>query len=69
MIKSDGPQNEKRNAKRMTRLAFITQIAEKGVAHELEYSQIFLSPQNLCYNLKARNQERKPRTPQTEPKD
>lgn len=53
MIKPDDPN---KNAKRLSKLAFITQIAEKGVANELESSQIFLSPQNLCYNLKARNQ-------------
>lgn len=53
----------------MSKLAFITQIAERGVAQELENSQIFLSPRDLCFNLKVRNQERKPRTPIYEPKD
>jgi hypothetical protein len=56
MIKPEQPLNSKKNEKKLSKYAFISQIAEKGVAHELESSQIFLSPQNLCYNLKARNQ-------------
>jgi hypothetical protein len=56
MMKPEQPLNSKKNEKRLSKFAFISQIAEKGVAHELESSQIFLSPQNLCHNLKARNQ-------------
>jgi hypothetical protein len=49
--------------KKLSKLAFITQVSERGIIEELESSQIFLTPQNLCFNLNKRTQERKPRSP------
>lgn len=60
--------NDKTTSKKISKLNFVTQISSFGVAQKLEQSSIFLSPQLLCYNLKARTQEKKPRTPQNDPK-
>ena len=48
---------------------FIAQMIEKGVVEELEHTQICLSPENLCFNLNKRVQERKPISPYSEPKE
>ena len=38
-------------------------VAKGGVIDALEYSQICLTPQMLCYNMNKRGQERKPTSP------
>ena len=48
---------------------FIAQMIEKGVVEELEHSQLCLSPENLCFNISRRTQERKPVSPHSEPKE
>jgi hypothetical protein len=62
------PSIDKMNSKKLSKLNFVTQISSFGVAQKLEQSSIFLSPQFLCHNLKTRAQERKPKTPQNDPK-
>ena len=44
-------------------------MIEKGVVEELEHSQLCLSPENLCFNISKRTQERKPVSPHSEPKE
>ena len=57
------------NPNKPHRLAFVSQMGHSGVASLLETSGIFLSPKELTYNLKQRNQEFRPRSPANNPKE
>jgi hypothetical protein len=67
--KSERAKKGKMRIKPKNKLEFIGQMVERGVIEELEQGQIFLTPQNLCFNLTRRNQEKKPRSPQLKPKE
>jgi hypothetical protein len=55
--------------KKNLRNEIINQVRAKGVDEWLKKSEAFLSPENLCYNLTRRSQEKKAKNPVFEPRE
>ena len=67
--KNGRKRRTKNKAKFLLKQEFISQMIEKGVVEELEHSQLCISPENLCYNINRKTQERRPVSPLNEPKE